>query len=113
MTNKTVLSAPNKILEEPKGKWVDELPRVLWAYQTKSRWITRATPFVLAYEMEVIIPTKIEMPIAKTARQDQMDNDEELRRQLDWVDELQEDVTIQIASYHQRTIPQYNKRAGP
>ena len=53
------------------------------------------------------------MPIAKTAKQDQMDNDEELRRQLDWVDELQEDVTIQIASYHQRTIPQYNKRAGP
>ena len=105
MTNKTVLSAPNKILEEVKGKWVDELPRVLWAYQTKSRWITRATPFVLAYEMEVIIPTKIEMPIAKTAKQDQMDNDEELRRQLDWVDELQEDVTIQIASYHQRTIP--------
>ncbi|RVW53693.1 hypothetical protein CK203_069108 [Vitis vinifera] len=105
MTNKTVLSAPNKILEEPKGKWVDELPRVLWAYWTKSRWLTRATPFVLAYEMEVIIPTKIEMPIAKTAKQDQMDNDEELRRQLDWVDELQEDVTIQIASYHQRTIP--------
>ena len=98
MINKTVLSAPNKILEEAKGKWVDELPRVLWAYWTTSKWPTRATPFVLAYGMEVIIPTKIDMPIAKTARQDQMDNEEELRRQLDWVDELRGDATIQIAS---------------
>ena len=43
-------------------------------YQTTSRWLTEATPFALAYGMEVIIPTKIGMPTAKTVIQDQRDN---------------------------------------
>ena len=49
--------------------------------------------------MEAIIPTKIGMPTTKTVVQDQMDNDEELMRQLDWVDKLRGDVTIRITSY--------------
>ena len=61
--------------------------------------------------MEVIILTKIGMPTTKTIVQDQMDNDEELIRQLDWADKLQGNATIQLASYHQMTIAQYNKRA--
>ena len=72
-----------------------------------------ATPFALAYGMEAIIPTEIGMPTAKTVVQDQRDNDEELIRQLDWADEKQGDATIQIASYHQRAIAQYNKKAWP
>ena len=63
--------------------------------------------------MEVIILTKIGMPTTKTIVQDQMDNDEELIRQLDWADKLREDAAIRIASYHQRAIAQYNKRARP
>ena len=35
--------------------------------------------------MEVIIPTEIGISTAKTAMKDQMDNDEELIKQLDWV----------------------------
>ena len=33
-TNKTLLSKLKKRLEKAKGKWVDELPGVLWAYWT-------------------------------------------------------------------------------
>lgn len=32
-TNKTQLTTLKKRLEEAKGKWVDELPGVLWAYR--------------------------------------------------------------------------------
>ena len=113
MTNKTLLSALKKRLEGAKEKWVDELPKVLWAYWTISRWPTGATLFALSYGMEVIIPIKIGMPIAKTVMQDQKDNDEELIRQLDWVDKLQGEAAIRKASYHQRAITQYNKRIRP
>ena len=82
---------------------------VLWAYRTTSRRPTGATPFALAYGMEVIIPTEIDMSIAKTVVQDQKDNDEELIRQLDWADEKQGVVAIQITSYHHKAIAQYNK----
>ena len=71
------------MLDRPKEIWVDELPEVLWAYQTTSRQPIEATPFALTYWMEAIITTKIGMPIAKTVMQDQKDNDEELIRQLD------------------------------
>ena len=57
------------MLEWTKEKWVDELPRVLWAYQTTSRWPTGTTPFALAYGMETIIPTEIGIPTAKTTLQ--------------------------------------------
>ncbi|RVW57895.1 hypothetical protein CK203_111595 [Vitis vinifera] len=82
-------------------------------YRTTSKRPTGATPFALAYGMEAIIPTKIGMPIVKTIVQDQRDNNEELIRQLDFIDKLREDAAIRIASYHQRAIAQYNKRARP
>ncbi|RVW90004.1 hypothetical protein CK203_035897 [Vitis vinifera] len=33
-TNKTLINALKKRLEQAKGKWVEELPGVLWAYRT-------------------------------------------------------------------------------
>ncbi|RVX12436.1 hypothetical protein CK203_011820 [Vitis vinifera] len=32
-TNKTLITALKKRLEQAKGKWVEELPGVLWAYE--------------------------------------------------------------------------------
>nr|CAN77519.1 hypothetical protein VITISV_033068 [Vitis vinifera] len=61
-TNKTLLTSLNKRLEEPRGKWVDELPGVLWAYRTTNRRPTRVTSFALAYGMEVVIPIEIGLP---------------------------------------------------
>ena len=65
-TNKTLLSALKKRLEEAKRKWVNELPRVLWAYRTTPGRPTGNTHFALVYGMEAIIPTKMGLPTAKT-----------------------------------------------
>ena len=112
-TNKTIVNAHKKRLEDTKGKWVDELFGVLWAYWTTSRRPTWATPFTLAYRMEVVILTEIGMPIVRTTVQDQRDNDEELIRQLDWADEIREDAAIRMTSYHQMVIAHYNKKGRP
>ena len=82
-TNKTLLTTLKKRLEEAKGKWVDELPRVLWAYRMTPGWPIGTTPFALTYGIEAIIPTKIGMPIAKTVVQGQRDENQELERHLD------------------------------
>ena len=47
-------------LEDLKGRWTDELPKVLWAYRTTARSITRETPFSLSYGYEAMVPAKIE-----------------------------------------------------
>lgn len=45
--------------------------------------------FTFVYGMKAIIPTKIGMPTVKTFMQNQRDNDEELKRQLNWANEKQ------------------------
>ena len=49
-------------LEEHKGVWADELPKVLWAYRTTSRTSIGETPFSLAYEVEAMILVEVGIP---------------------------------------------------
>ncbi|RVW58548.1 Gag-Pol polyprotein [Vitis vinifera] len=76
----TALSAK---LEQAKGKWVEELPGVLWAYRTTPGRPTGNTPFALAYGMEAIIPTEIGLPTIRTKAGKQDDANAELGRNLD------------------------------
>ncbi|RVW82262.1 Retrovirus-related Pol polyprotein from transposon 17.6 [Vitis vinifera] len=57
-TNKTLINALKKRLEQAKGKWVEELPGVLWAYRTTPGRPTGNTPFALTYGMDAVIPLK-------------------------------------------------------
>ena len=61
-SNKTLLTALKKRLDSAKGKWVDELPGVFWAYRTTARKPNGMSPFTITYGMETIIPTEIGMP---------------------------------------------------
>ncbi|RVW58115.1 Pro-Pol polyprotein [Vitis vinifera] len=61
-TNKTLINALKKRLEQAKGKWVEELPGVLWAYRTTPGRPTGNTPFALTYGMDAVIPTEIGLP---------------------------------------------------
>ena len=56
-SNKTLLTALKKRLDTTKGKWVDELSEVLWAYRMTAHKPTGISPFALTYGMEAIIPT--------------------------------------------------------
>ena len=85
-----------KQLEKAKGKWVEELPGVLWAYRTTPGRPTGNTPFALAYGIDVVIPTEVGMPTAQIAIQGQRNEDDELARHLDWVDEARK------AAYQQK-----------
>ena len=58
ITKKVIVDVLKKRLEEVKGKWVDELPHVLWAYHTTPRRLTRETPFPMTYGSEAVIPLK-------------------------------------------------------
>ncbi|RVW31532.1 hypothetical protein CK203_087975 [Vitis vinifera] len=62
----TLITALKKRLEQAKGKWVEELPGVLWAYRTTPGRPTGNTPFALAYGMDAVIPTEIGLPTIRT-----------------------------------------------
>ena len=47
--NKIRVSGLKKRLDDAKGKWVEELPHVLWTYKTTPCRSTRETPFSMTY----------------------------------------------------------------
>ena len=57
--NQTLLKIINAQLEGVKGLWPEELPRVLWAYQTIARTLTGETPFRLVFGIEAMIPVEV------------------------------------------------------
>ena len=112
-TNKTLITALKKRLEQAKGKWVEELPGALWAYRTTPGRPTGNTPFALAYGMDVVIPTEIGLPTIRTDAAKQSDANMELGRNLDWTDEVRESAAIRMAYYQQRASAHYNRKVRP
>ena len=108
-SNKTLLTALKKRLDSAKGKWMDELPEVLWAYRTTAQKSTGVSPFALTYGMEVVIPTEIGLPTIRTATPEPK-NEGSMIRELDTSDELQEGAAIRVASYQRHLANSYNKR---
>ncbi|XP_034684129.1 uncharacterized protein LOC117913290 [Vitis riparia] len=98
---------------DTKGKWVEELPDVLWAYRTTPGRPTGNTPFALAYGTDAIIPTEVGMPTARTAIQGQRNEDDELAKHLDWADEARETASIRMAAYQQKAAAYYNRKVRP
>ena len=55
-----------KRLEKTKGKWIEKLPNVLWAYQTTPWKATNEMPYALTFKFEAIIPLEISLPIIQS-----------------------------------------------
>ena len=111
-SNKTLLTALKKRLDSAKGKWVEELPGVLWAYRTTARKPTGTSPFALTYGMEAVIPTEIGLPSIRTDTPEP-GNAESIIKELDMSDEQREATAIGITSYQHRLENSYNRRVKP
>ena len=53
--NKAISNGLKKRLEDSKGRWVKELPSVLWSHKTTPRRSTSEKPSAMTYETEVVI----------------------------------------------------------
>jgi hypothetical protein len=49
----------NRLLDDKKGKWADQLPEVVWALNTTECRATGFTPFCLLYGSEAMTPQEI------------------------------------------------------
>ena len=58
-SNKVIFSNIKKNMEDKKGAWVEELPKVLWAYRTTKRSSIGESPYAMVYGTEAIIPTEV------------------------------------------------------
>ena len=85
--NKVIVNGLKKRLDEAKGKWVEELPQVLWTYRTTPRRSTGKTPFLMTYGAKVVIPLETGFPTSRTSAFTPGDNDGLLEKSLDLIEE--------------------------
>ena len=67
VVNKVIVNGIKKRLDDVKGKWVEELPHVLWMYRTTPHRLMGETPFSMTYGAKVIIPLETGFPTLKTS----------------------------------------------
>nr|GEZ71438.1 reverse transcriptase domain-containing protein [Tanacetum cinerariifolium] len=97
-------------LGEGNKNWVEELPQVLWAHRTMVKSSHGNTPFSLTYRTEAVIPAEIGMPTYRTTVVDAVNNDEELRLNLDLLEERRELAAINEARSKSKNTKYYNSR---
>ena len=78
---------------------MEELPHVLWTYRTTPRRSTGETPFSITYGAEVVIPLESGFSTIRTSSFNPKDNDEQLARNLDLIEEKRENAMVQLAYY--------------
>ena len=106
--NKVIVRGLKKRLDDAKGKWVEELPHVLWTYRTTPRKSTEETPFSMTYGAEAVIPLETGFLTTRTSSFNPKNNDEQLTRSLDLIEEKRENAMVQLAYYQQKLKQSYD-----
>ena len=108
--NKVIVNGIKKKLDDTKGKWVEELPHVLWTYRTTPRRSTGETPFSMAYGAEAVIPLETSFLTLKTSSFSPNSNDNLLERGLDLIEERRENAMVQLAYYQHKLKQGYDAK---
>ena len=90
------------------GKWVEELPHVLWIYRTTPCRSIGETPFSMTYGAEPVIPLDTGFPTLTTSSFSPSDNNEHIKKNLDLIEEKRENVMVQLAYYQQKLKQGYD-----
>ena len=109
-TLKTVLKTK---LEDLKGKWVEYLPEVLWAYRTTCKSATQETPFALAFGIEAVAPVEVGVKSPRIEFANIESNEEALRLNLDLLEEKHEQALKHAEEYHKKIARYYDRRVKP
>ena len=99
VANRSLLKIIKTQLEGANGVWPDELPGVLWVYMTMVRTPTGETPFKLACGIKSVIPAEVHMANHRVTMYRDKDNEEQLRLNLDLIDEVRTDAEHRTARY--------------
>ncbi|GJU70721.1 reverse transcriptase domain-containing protein [Tanacetum coccineum] len=111
--NRSLMEGIKTRLGREKARWVDELLNVLWAHKTSIKQNNGETPFSLTYDSEAVIPAEIGIPTYRTLMIREGYNEEEMRLNLDLLQEKREAAAVREAKYKTKMEQYYNKKVRP
>jgi hypothetical protein len=108
--NGKVFSAIKKCLfEQEKGKWADELSKVIWSHNTAESSTTKFTPFRLLYGAEVMCPEELANESSRVLVGSSRES-EEVDKDLVEIDRL--DAVQNLLKYQEETRKWRNKKVS-
>lgn len=100
--NQVIVEGLKKMLEQKKSNWVEELPSILWAYRTTPRSTNMETLYNLVFGAEAIVPGEIRGQSLRICHFSPATNDELLRIDLNFIEEVREVALNRVKRYQQR-----------
>ena len=113
VTIRTLKAALKTKLEGLKGKWVEYLLEVLWAYKTICKSTTQETPFALAFGTKAVAPVEIGLKSPRIELENVEHNQEALLLNLGLLDEKRDQVLKRTEDYQRTTTRYYDKKVKP
>ena len=113
VANRSLLKIIKTCLEGAKGVWADKLPGVLCSYKTTMRTPIGETPFKLAYGSEAIILAEVHMANHRVMNYKDRENEEQLRLNLDLIDNISRDAEQKTTRYKNLIARQYDAMVKP
>ena len=96
-------------LNKYAGRWVVEVPMILWSLRMTLNRSTGLTPFFLDYGAEAVLPSDFDHGAPRVKA---FDHDRAMEAQQDTVDLLEEarETTIIYSAHYQQTLRRYHER---
>jgi len=113
--NKNIKKILRKMVEGSK-QWHEKLPFALLGYRTTVRTSVGATPYLLVYGTEAVIPAEVEIPSLRIIAEAKIDDDEWVKtrlEQLNLIDEKRLTAVCHGQLYQRRIERAYNKKVRP
>ncbi|XP_059288177.1 uncharacterized protein LOC132041485 [Lycium ferocissimum] len=110
--NKNIKRILRKMIDNHKG-WHEQLPYALLGYCTMARTSTGATPYLLVYGTEAVIPAEVEILSLRIIQEPKLDDAEWVRARYDQLALIDEKRMVAVCHgqlYRQRMARAFNKR---
>ena len=91
------------------SKWIEELPKVVCGLQTQISRATGYSPFFLVYESEAVLTSNLIWTSTRIEQYDEGEAEHTRRLELDSIEEVRVNATLQSARYLQVLRRHYNK----
>ncbi|XP_057801138.1 uncharacterized protein LOC131016432 [Salvia miltiorrhiza] len=110
LANRSICEGIKKRLNQSKGKWVEELDTVLWAYRPSPKTATGEALFTLVYGSNAVIPAEARLESYQITTYNTEQNCELRRAELDLVEAQRDEAQVRVAKYKSIIKAGYDKR---
>ncbi|XP_070057214.1 uncharacterized protein [Nicotiana tomentosiformis] len=113
--NKNIKKILRKIVDNHR-QWHEKIPFGLLGYRTTMRTSIGSTPYMLVYDTEAMIPTKVEIPSLRVIQEAKLDDAQWIwvrQEQLMLIDEKIMDAVCRGHLYQNRMASAFYKRVKP